>query len=75
MVDTRTLARLVRHTTRARAKLVLVGDHRQLPEIGAGGAFSGLVHRLQTFESSHHPRSYPYEHVAAAPDGPRVQSP
>ena len=33
MVDTRTLARLIRHTTRARAKLVLVGDHHQLPEI------------------------------------------
>ena len=46
MVDTRTLARLVRHTTRARAKLVLVGDHHQLPEIGAGGVFRGLVDRL-----------------------------
>lgn len=46
MVDTRTLARLVRHTTRARAKLVLVGDHHQLPEIHAGGAFRGLVDRL-----------------------------
>ena len=46
MVDTRTMARLVRHTTRAGAKLVLVGDDHQLPEIGAGGAFRGLVHRL-----------------------------
>jgi ATP-dependent exoDNAse (exonuclease V) alpha subunit len=46
MVDTRTLARLARHATRARATLVLVGDHHQLPEIGAGGAFRGLVDRL-----------------------------
>ena len=26
-------------------KLVLVGDHRQLPELEAGGAFRGLVRR------------------------------
>ena len=41
MVPTRELAELVEHVERAGAKLVLVGDHRQLPEIGAGGAFRG----------------------------------
>jgi conjugative relaxase-like TrwC/TraI family protein len=46
MVDTRTLARLAEHTTQARAKLLLVGDHHQLPEIDAGGAFAGLAIRL-----------------------------
>lgn len=43
MVGTRTLAALTRHTTAAQAKLVLVGDPRQLPEIHAGGAFAHLT--------------------------------
>ena len=29
---------------------MLVGDHRQLPEIGAGGAYRGLADRLAAFE-------------------------
>jgi conjugative relaxase-like TrwC/TraI family protein len=45
MVGTRKLARLLDHAAAARAKVVLVGDPRQLPEIDAGGAFSGLVQR------------------------------
>jgi conjugative relaxase-like TrwC/TraI family protein len=45
MVGTRTLARLFEHTAAAGAKLVLIGDHHQLPEIYAGGAFAGLVAR------------------------------
>jgi conjugative relaxase-like TrwC/TraI family protein len=45
MVSTRDLAALVDHTDRAEAKLVLVGDHRQLPAIEAGGVFRGLVNR------------------------------
>jgi ATP-dependent exoDNAse (exonuclease V) alpha subunit len=45
MVPTRQLAEILWHTTRAQAKLVLVGDHRQLPEMEAGGAFRGLVQR------------------------------
>jgi ATP-dependent exoDNAse (exonuclease V) alpha subunit len=42
MVPTRMLAEViehVEHVERAEGKLVLVGDERQLPEIGAGGAF------------------------------------
>jgi ATP-dependent exoDNAse (exonuclease V) alpha subunit len=35
---------------RANAKLVLVGDHGQLPEIGAGGAFRGLLTRVPVIE-------------------------
>ena len=37
MVGTRTLARILEHAERAEAKVVLVGDHHQLPEIDAGG--------------------------------------
>jgi len=43
MVGSRTLATLSYHAAYARAKLVLVGDDRQLPEIDAGGAFRALA--------------------------------
>lgn len=46
MVGTRTLARLAELAEAAAAKLVVVGDTRQLPEIDAGGAFRGLQDRL-----------------------------
>lgn len=45
MLPTRQLAGLLDAVEAARGKLVLVGDHRQLPAIEAGGAFRGLVHR------------------------------
>lgn len=45
MVDSATLARLVSHAERARAKLVLVGDPEQLGEIEAGGLFRALAER------------------------------
>ncbi len=43
MVGTRDLARLVEHSGRVGAKVVLVGDDRQLQEIDAGGAFRRLA--------------------------------
>lgn len=43
MADTRQLARLVRYAQAAQAKMILVGDPDQLPEVGAGGAFARLV--------------------------------
>jgi ATP-dependent exoDNAse (exonuclease V) alpha subunit len=46
MVGTRDLHRLIQATTAASAKLVLVGDHRQLAEIAAGGLFAMLTRRL-----------------------------
>ena len=46
MVGTRELARLLDHAAHARAKVVLVGDPCQLPEIEAGGAVVGLAARL-----------------------------
>ncbi|MGH9015363.1 MAG: MobF family relaxase [Acidimicrobiia bacterium] len=50
MVGTRKLARLLDHAAAAGAKVVLVGDHHQLPEIDAGGAFAGLASRLNRTE-------------------------
>ena len=50
MVGTRTLARLLDEADRSSTKVVLVGDHHQLPEIDAGGAFRGLTHRLPAIE-------------------------
>jgi len=46
MVGTRDLAKLAGAAERSEAKLVLVGDDRQLPEIDAGGAFRALAERL-----------------------------
>lgn len=46
MVGTRQLHRLIGHTSKAAAKLVLVGDPKQLAEIEAGGLFSSLARRL-----------------------------
>ena len=50
MVGTRDLARLLDAAEQAQAKLVLVGDDRQLPEIQAGGLFSALADRLGALE-------------------------
>ena len=47
MVGTRKLARFLAHADRTGAKVVLVGDHHQLPEIDVGGAFVGIHARLQ----------------------------
>lgn len=46
MVSSRTLAVLAGHARQTGAKLVLVGDDRQLPSIGAGGLFTALAERL-----------------------------
>lgn len=45
MAGTRDLAELLDHAAAAGAKVVLVGDDRQLPEIDAGGAFRALIAR------------------------------
>jgi ATP-dependent exoDNAse (exonuclease V) alpha subunit len=52
MVGTRTLAALLAHAQRDHAKVVLVGDDRQLPEIESGGAFSAIKDALPTTELS-----------------------
>jgi len=50
MVGTRDLEQIASACEAAGAKLVLVGDDRQLPEIDAGGAFRGLADRLGALE-------------------------
>lgn len=50
MVGSRDLRRLADETEAVGAKLVLVGDDHQLPEIEAGGAFRGLAERLGACE-------------------------
>ena len=47
MVDSRKLAALIEATQTAGAKLVLVGDHRQLQPVEAGGLFRALAERLR----------------------------
>lgn len=49
-VGTRALAEIHSAVAAADGKLVLVGDTGQLPEIEAGGAFRGLVDRLDVIE-------------------------
>jgi hypothetical protein len=48
MVDSATLARLINHVEKARARLVLVGDYEQLAEIEAGGLFRAIAERGET---------------------------
>ena len=57
MIGTRKLARLLDHAEMAGAKVVLVGDHYQLPEIDAGGAFAGLAARLHASRARREPSS------------------
>jgi conjugative relaxase-like TrwC/TraI family protein len=45
MVATRQIAKLLDAVERSDGKLALVGDHRQLQELEAGGTFRALVHR------------------------------
>ena len=58
MVGTRTLARLIDHAAAARAKVVLVGDPRQLPEIDAGGLLRGLAQRVEPIRLSQNRRQH-----------------
>jgi ATP-dependent exoDNAse (exonuclease V) alpha subunit len=58
MVATRPLARLLEEVRRAGGKLVLVGDHRQLPELEAGGCFRALVRRGLAVELNENHRQH-----------------
>ncbi|MBA3808232.1 MAG: relaxase domain-containing protein [Solirubrobacterales bacterium] len=48
MADTRRLDALSREVSRAGGKLVMIGDERQLPAIGAGGLFAELSEAAPT---------------------------
>ncbi len=66
MVGTRHLHRLIDATTTAGAKLVLVGDPKQLAEIDAGGLFASLARRLGHAELTENRRlNDPAQHATA----------
>ena len=58
MVGTRLLARVLDHAEAAHAKVVLVGDPRQLPEIDAGGLLRGLGRRIPTIRLTENRRQH-----------------
>ena len=66
MLGTRRLAAIAALTAEAKAKLVLVGDSRQLAEIDAGGLFAGLATRLPTIELTENRRQRDADEQAIA---------
>jgi len=56
MAGTRLLAPILDAAAHAGAKVVLVGDPHQLPEIDAGGLLAGLAYRLDPIELNHNRR-------------------
>jgi hypothetical protein len=67
MVGTRKLAALLDHAQADGAKVVLVGDDRQLPAIDAGGAFAALARQLGAVELADNRRQRePWEREALA---------
>lgn len=65
MVGTRQLARLSDLVENASGKLILIGDHHQLPEIEAGGLFRTLTQRLPAVELTENVRqTEPWERAA-----------
>ena len=58
MAGTRSLAPILDAADQAGAKVVLVGDPRQLPEIDAGGVLVGLAKRLDPIELTENRRQH-----------------
>jgi streptomycin 6-kinase len=63
-VGTRALAQILGAVRRAEGKLILVGDPHQLPEIDAGGAYRGLLARLDVLELNQNHRQQDPEEQA-----------
>jgi hypothetical protein len=58
MVGSRHLAQISDLVEAACGKLILIGDHRQLAEIDAGGLFAALTHRLPVVELTENVRQH-----------------
>jgi hypothetical protein len=58
MLGSRKLTRLLEHVEQAQAKVVLVGDDRQLAAIDAGGGFRGLRLRMGASELTENRRQH-----------------
>jgi ATP-dependent exoDNAse (exonuclease V) alpha subunit len=73
MVDTFSMARFVSEIDRCGAKLVLVGDERQLQAIELGGAFASIASRVEKTELTEIRRQRLVEHDAfGQPDWARI---
>ena len=59
MADTAALAAIHRHVEAAGAKLLLVGDHRQLAAVGAGGGMDLLAARRRPLRAGRGPPVHP----------------
>jgi Ti-type conjugative transfer relaxase TraA len=66
MIGTRRLAAVIGDARAGGAKVVLIGDARQLPEIDAGGLFSALAQRLGYAELTENRRQQDFEERAVA---------
>ena len=58
MADTRVLAPILELVDRAAGKAILVGDPHQLPAVGAGGLFAGIVERHGAVELTENRRQH-----------------
>jgi Ti-type conjugative transfer relaxase TraA len=56
MVGSRQTAKLIQHARESGAKLVLVGDHKQLQPIDAGGAFKAIQSKIGAAEMTENRR-------------------
>ena len=68
MADVRLVERLTTHVTDAGGRVILVGDHHQLPEIDAGGGFEAASQRSATVAelTVNRRQSEPWEQQALA---------
>jgi conjugative relaxase-like TrwC/TraI family protein len=65
MAETRILAPLLERVEQAHGKVVLIGDPCQLPAVGAGGLFAGIVERQGAIELGENRRQHDPDERAA----------